>query len=228
MEIIPKEFALRWQIPESSVYEAIAKLKQLGILNIKTGKLVIEWASSQQEEFIDCQQDSDSGNPEKILGIQKKFWESRKNSGNPKKNSEIPEKQPPELALAKDSDSAHTLKTYLDLNTLSEDERENFKAFCKRKADQLPTRVVLLDSWIKKHFEELHAEYQLIYGDKSSARSKPSITKGKNWEKVNAAMKTGELKDTYYSDLYKCDCVVLLNGTVIPLEEWVNAAGRKN
>ena len=88
--------------------------------------------------------------------------------------------------------------------------------------------MVLLDSWIKKHFEELHAEYQLIYGDKSSARSKPSITKGKNWEKVNAAMKTGELKDTYYSDLYKCDCVVLLNGTVIPLEEWVNAAGRKN
>ena len=72
MEIIPKEFALRWQIPESSVYEAIAKLKQLGILNIKTGKLVIEWASSQQ--------DSDSGNPEKILGIPKKILRYQKNN----------------------------------------------------------------------------------------------------------------------------------------------------
>jgi hypothetical protein len=142
--------------------------------------------------------------------------------------SQICEKQPPEPAPAKGSDPAHTLKTYLDLNTLSEGERESFKAFCKRKAEELPTRVVLIDSWIKKHFEELHAEYQLIYGDKSSARSKPSITKGKNWEKVNAAIKTGELKDTYYSDLYKCDSVVLPNGTVIPLEEWVNAAEGKS
>jgi hypothetical protein len=43
VEIIPKEFAFRWKIPESSVYKAIAKLKELGILNIKSGKLVIEW-----------------------------------------------------------------------------------------------------------------------------------------------------------------------------------------
>lgn len=43
IEVIPKEFALRWQIPEVSVYKAIAKLKELGILNIKSGKLVIDW-----------------------------------------------------------------------------------------------------------------------------------------------------------------------------------------
>jgi hypothetical protein len=30
--VIPKEFAMRWQMPESSVYEAIAKLKAAGFL----------------------------------------------------------------------------------------------------------------------------------------------------------------------------------------------------
>ena len=70
IEVIPKEFALRWAIPESSVYEAIAKLKELGAIKLKSGKMVIEWSHSQQEGV--------SGNPEK-------FW-------NPRKNSDIPEK----------------------------------------------------------------------------------------------------------------------------------------
>ncbi|MGB5712745.1 MAG: hypothetical protein WBM44_17770, partial [Waterburya sp.] len=43
VQIIPKEFALRWRIPEVSVYKAIARLKELGILNIKSGKLIIDW-----------------------------------------------------------------------------------------------------------------------------------------------------------------------------------------
>jgi hypothetical protein len=43
VEVIPKEFALRWQIPEVSVYKAIAKLKELGLIKIKSGKLVIDW-----------------------------------------------------------------------------------------------------------------------------------------------------------------------------------------
>ena len=52
IQVIPKEFALRWKIPESSVYKAIAKLKELGILNIKSGKLVIDWVKplSQSQE----------------------------------------------------------------------------------------------------------------------------------------------------------------------------------
>ena len=34
IEVIPKEFALRWNIPESSVYKVIAKLKQLVYLKL--------------------------------------------------------------------------------------------------------------------------------------------------------------------------------------------------
>ena len=43
IEILPKEFSLRWCIPESSVYEAIGKLKKLGVLLVKTGKVIVEW-----------------------------------------------------------------------------------------------------------------------------------------------------------------------------------------
>ena len=43
VEIRPKEFAKRWQIPEVSVYKAIAKLKDLCVLAIKAGKIIVEW-----------------------------------------------------------------------------------------------------------------------------------------------------------------------------------------
>jgi hypothetical protein len=43
VEINPKEFALSWNIPESSIYKAVAQLKKLGLILIKSGKLLIEW-----------------------------------------------------------------------------------------------------------------------------------------------------------------------------------------
>ena len=52
VEVIPKEFALRWQIPEVSVYKAIAKLKEMGLLNIKAGKLVVEWADNPKSKQL--------------------------------------------------------------------------------------------------------------------------------------------------------------------------------
>ena len=92
--IIPKEFALRWRIPEKSVYRAIARLKELGILNIKSGKLVIDWVKpekkTQSEEPKPTTEDipktenpvkpDNSQSCEKILRVEKKFSEVRKNS----------------------------------------------------------------------------------------------------------------------------------------------------
>ncbi|WP_414590052.1 hypothetical protein [Scytonema sp. PCC 10023] len=45
--VIPKEFALRWLLPESSVYEAIAKLKAAGVL--------LEWIRLQKAEYTDTE-----------------------------------------------------------------------------------------------------------------------------------------------------------------------------
>jgi hypothetical protein len=68
--VIPKEFAIRWLLPESSVYEAIGKLKESNAITIKSGKFTIEWVDYQQEE--------NSENPEKLRDL-------RKNSENPEK-----------------------------------------------------------------------------------------------------------------------------------------------
>ena len=81
--VIPKEFALRWLLPESSVYEAIAKLKEASAINIRSGRITIQWADSQQEDNSEnpekfWESRNNSENPEKILETQKKFWKFRK------------------------------------------------------------------------------------------------------------------------------------------------------
>jgi hypothetical protein len=118
IEIIPKEFARRWQLPESSVYEALGKLKKLGVLLLKTGQVVIEWVRATVPLVIgDSQQAGDSENrdplrdsrsdselPEKILESQKKFR-------SPRIPSELPENRGLELLKNQASDSPKTLQT---------------------------------------------------------------------------------------------------------------------
>ena len=91
IEILPKEFSLRWSIPESSVYEAIGKLKKLGVLLVKTGKVIIEWVKDKISiPIVDLNQEGNSESPES-------FPDSRINSEGSEKlrdsriNSEIPE-----------------------------------------------------------------------------------------------------------------------------------------
>ena len=126
ISLIPKEFALRWQIPESSVYEAVAKLKSCRAISIKSGKVTIEWTDSQQ--------DDNSENPEKVLESQKKLR-------NPRKKSGIPEKRSPEPLPDKDSNPLQTLQTYKDFtDSLSDAERESFENFVKEEWRKLTSR----------------------------------------------------------------------------------------
>ena len=66
VEIIPKEFSLKWNIPESSVYKAIVRLKELGLILIRSGKMVIEWIketlSNVVEDYQSRQEIIRSGN----------------------------------------------------------------------------------------------------------------------------------------------------------------------
>ena len=115
ISLIPKEFALRWQIPESSVYEAVGKLKSCNAISIKSGKLTIEWVNSQEDDTIDSQEDNNSESSEKILESQKKLR-------NPRKNSESSENQPPEPATSKASEVPQTIQTKTDLTDTTEAE----------------------------------------------------------------------------------------------------------
>jgi hypothetical protein len=92
VEIFPKEFALRWQMPESSVYAAISALKDAGAIEIKYGKVIIQWTSeANSDQPNDSQQESLSRNLESLqtpriesrfsevsLDSQKGFSDSRK------------------------------------------------------------------------------------------------------------------------------------------------------
>ncbi|NQZ64540.1 hypothetical protein, partial [Crocosphaera sp.] len=117
IQISPKEFAMRWGIPESSVYEAVSKLKDKGIIKTRLGKVTIQWVPHSQQE-------ADSDNPENIPRSQNQFRESRMNSDNPENipksqnefrnprmDSEIPEKRPPKRPSVAGSSPPQTLQT---------------------------------------------------------------------------------------------------------------------
>jgi hypothetical protein len=190
ISLIPKEFALRWQIPESSIYEAIGKLKSCNAISIKSGKLTIEWVDSQEDGTIDSQQDDNSDNPEKIMESQNKLRNPRINSEssekitesqnklrNPRINSESSENQPPETTPSKASEVLHTIQTYqIYTDSLSEAQRESFLEFGRKKALELPKPRTLISNWIKAHWEDLRSQWEKSQGRVSSKQAS-------KWEK---------------------------------------------
>jgi hypothetical protein len=106
---LPKEFALRWGLPESSIYAAIGKLKHLGIIAIKTNQVVIEWVekrtqphSQRPELFSDPRTDSQS--LESILRSENDLQDLRK-------ISEILENRCPEPLPLEDYRVLQTIQT---------------------------------------------------------------------------------------------------------------------
>ncbi|MBE9168659.1 hypothetical protein IQ238_14480 [Pleurocapsales cyanobacterium LEGE 06147] len=191
IELAPKEFALRWTIPESSVYEALGRLKKLEIVNIKTGKIVISWADcentalparelgsraqrTQQAENSDNPESlwdsgEDSGNSESILGSQNKLQDLRI-------NSDISENCGSEPLSNKDSGSSQTLQTSQKLQTLqteraaSENEMEDKRATVEKQVKQASERP---SSKTKSTFTPL---FNVLADPKIPVKEKPPRT----------------------------------------------------
>jgi hypothetical protein len=72
IRIHPTEFAVRWDLPESSVYEAIARLKDADLIQIEQAEIEIQWVHSQQGSL--------SENPESFLESQNGFRNLRMTS----------------------------------------------------------------------------------------------------------------------------------------------------
>ncbi len=186
--VIPKEFALRWQMPESSIYEAIAKLKDSHAINIRSGRVTIEWANSQQDKSNDSQQEDNSENPESFWDSRndsenpEKILESQKKLRNPRKNSGSPENRRSKPASDKDSSALQTIQTYSNfIKTLSEGERENFLDFGKKKAAQLPKPPELPLKWIETNFEELRSQWEKQNGVVRCTKNWESDPKSLEW-----------------------------------------------
>ena len=105
VEIEPDRFAQDWSIPVSSVYDAIARLKRKGLIEIQRGKLFLTWNNPSTEklsqeinndvqnnsvkhtthnssEKIICNPRNDSENLEPILRSQNELLDPRINSEN--------------------------------------------------------------------------------------------------------------------------------------------------
>jgi hypothetical protein len=118
IEILPKEFSLRWCIPESSVYEAIGRLKKLGVLLLKTGKVIVEWVKDKiTVPVVDLSQENDSESSEKLQDsiinseMSEKILRSQNNLRDPRIDSEMSENRSLKPLSIKDSDSLQTIQT---------------------------------------------------------------------------------------------------------------------
>ena len=168
VQIIPKEFALRWRIPEVSVYKAIAKLKELGILNIKSGKLVINWViESENQDTETATEDvavNDFSNPTKNYQIEEKIIRSDNSLSNPKTDYQIRENRGLKPLSDIGSSISQTLQTYSDFkDSLSESERENFFNFVQEKTNNLERPINDLEAWLASKNAAKQNRWEIYY-----------------------------------------------------------------
>ena len=132
IEVIPKEFSTRWEMPENSVYKAVALLAEEGVLSIKRGKLVVQWIEpdlppheptkpekeqapqllvnqglSQEDHLIDSQYSA-------LFRNSKNFCESENKFSDPQKDFQIRKNQEPDSTYTAKSQSLRSLKNVLD------------------------------------------------------------------------------------------------------------------
>jgi hypothetical protein len=156
IELIPKEFALAWSIPESSVYEALGKLKQKKIVDIKTGKVVISWTNNLDEEVIKGESESleDLRNVREDSEISENSLENQNELPDPRKHSESSENQCLEVLPEIDPDSSQTIQTFSNLQTNQTEEVEEGK----KHEEQTAARTNVDD-------EQLNQEERVIEKD---------------------------------------------------------------
>ena len=162
VKVNPLELAVEWEIPESSVYEAIGKLREAEIIQITSAEIVISWTNHSQqdtlsgnpESFRDSRMDSEIS--ESILKNQNEFQDSRMNSG-------IPENRSPEPRSTKASDTPQTIQIYSDLKkTLSDSEREIFEKFVREEWKRLKGEdVISMERFLAKEedFKSWHQRF---------------------------------------------------------------------
>ena len=127
VEVNPKEFALSWNIPESSIYKAVAQLKKLGLILLKSGKLLIEWISksgqtlSEPVPIISSETElTELSDPAKNYQIRQKIIRSENKLSDPAKNSQIRQNRSPEPLPKLDSVLSQTIQTNKTVHTLSD------------------------------------------------------------------------------------------------------------
>jgi hypothetical protein len=138
IEINVKEFTLAWGVPESSVYAALAKLKENKAIKLLSKKLTIQWDEDFEtftSESTYSQQEGFSRNLENILKTENKFSEPRINSQNL-------ENQPLEPLPDNSFNSLQNIQTITD-TTNSKGELVVPLEFCEETQEILPSAIAV-------------------------------------------------------------------------------------
>lgn len=188
VKVNPLELAVEWEIPESSVYEAIGKLKEAEVIQINEAEIVITWPAHSQQDILsgnpESFQDSrmDSEIPESILENQNKFQDSRM-------DSEIPENRSSKPAPDKASIPPQTVQTYTDyIKTLSEGERENFEKFVREEWKRLKgEEIISVERFLTR--EEDFKNWHERFLNSPVGRANTDWTQHPEWENWLAQMR---------------------------------------
>lgn len=188
VKINPLELAVEWEIPESSVYEAIGKLKEAEVIQINQAEIVISWTSHSQQSLLsrnpESSQDSrmDSEIPECTLENQNEFQDSRM-------DSDISENRVPKPAQQKASSAPHTIQTYSDfIQTLSDSERENFEKFVREEWKRMTTRngqpgeeIVSLERFLAREEDLQNWHQRFLKSPAGKVAKKEAIASTHDW-----------------------------------------------
>ena len=131
IELLPKEFSDEWDLPLSSVYEAIAKLESKKIIEIKTGKVVLSWINNDSTQNQDnccnidhCNLDETKTHSLSHSEISDSIAKSQNQFQDSGKYSESSENPVPEPLSGNSFDSSQTIHTYYTNQTQAEETEE--------------------------------------------------------------------------------------------------------
>lgn len=178
VEIIPKEFALRWRIPEVSVYKAIARLKELGILNIKSGKLVIDWVIEAENQYTETATEdiavNDFSDPTENYQNGKKIIRSDNSLSNPIKDYQNRENRGLKSLSDIDPGISQTLQNIQTNQTKGEGEKTFFQETVQKEVEPEAVQETVQKPEIneEKNLEEKNESLRQTSSDVTQKKTK--------------------------------------------------------
>jgi hypothetical protein len=142
-----------WQLPSTLEITAELEMSKASYFRAKARLQELELFDFQ-EQRVDCRN---------LTGVSKMRLESQNLDSESQKcdsKSQKRDSRRSKPASNKGYSTSQTIQTYSDfINTLSEDQREEFLKFGEKKAAQLPNPPTLPQRWIETNWEELSAQW---------------------------------------------------------------------
>lgn len=165
------------KIGKTAYHAAMSKFEALGWFDFKHTEVEVSNQCTPSKKFGKTNSRTVIPNT-RFAKADKKFGKTNSETEIPNEKTEITdsefgisENQALKPTLYKASKTSHTLQTFSDLlNTLSEETRESFEKFCKKKIEESPFKITTRTAWLNKRGAEYLAEFKETYSDAVEGR----------------------------------------------------------